>query len=106
MPESMNCTLGVTKYLYEKELTPLVVACKNYNIPIHIIEFLLKNKANPNIIYEWRSSLSYDHYNDVEILQGLRYMDKERYEAIVTLFKKYGYTGTIWPHEVVDTSCL
>jgi|GEM_PF-2086045 len=50
IPESINC---VTRFLHQRRsgVHPLAVACFNENIPVDIIELLLKNGANPNATY-------------------------------------------------------
>ncbi len=84
-PQSVNCILG--KLRCREMVTPLAAACFNTNIPVHIIEFLLENGANPNstIEVEGRATRILD-----DMKTNKEAKPTERLSKIEELFKKYG----------------
>lgn len=87
-PQSMNCILGTLRCI--DEVPPLAAACFNTNIPIHIIEFLLKKGANPN------ATLKINNHA-VRILSELKNcLEEDRFTIIKKLFIEYGAVG-IYP---------
>ncbi len=90
-PQSVNCILG--KNSVTGDLTPLVVACINPNIPVHIIEFLLEKGANPNTTIKVHGqSVHILYFMKQQIQDGHRIptIEIERLSKIENLFKKYG----------------
>lgn len=87
-PQSMNCILGTLRCRYF--VPPLAVACVNVNIPLHIVEFLLQQGANPKATLELNNC-------PISILADLRddlnEVDPQRFAAIKTLFIKYSGAG-------------
>jgi ankyrin repeat protein len=81
-PQSINCILGTLKC--RDHVPPIAVACINGNIPTSVIEFLLKNGANPNATYKV-TGLYVKMIVDLEAN-----IDNNRYKIILDLFKKYG----------------
>lgn len=80
-PQSLNCILGTLRC--RTEVPPLVAACVNVNIPLHIVEFLLQQGANPN------ATLKLNGYR-IHILADLKNnLDVQRFSAIKELFNKY-----------------
>jgi hypothetical protein len=112
IPQSMKCTIGAL--VYRTFIHPLAMACFNENIPISIIELLLKNGANPKTTYYYHSGFSYEPIpihvlNDLKNMRlglmhklgslvGERLENKskvvlrfeERLKAIAQLFLEYG----------------
>jgi hypothetical protein len=81
-PQSVNCILG--RLRCRDEVTPLVAASINPNIPVHIVELLLESGANPN------ATIKLNGY-PIHILKDLKdNLDSERFSKIEELFKKYG----------------
>ncbi len=81
-PQSMHCILGTLRC--RDDVPPLVVACINVNIPLHIIEYLLQQGANPNATLKLNG-------RDISILEDLRgNLNTERFSAIRALFIRYG----------------
>lgn len=82
-PQSLKCALGELRN--RKFVTPLIIACFNENIPIHIVELLLEKGANPNTSYEV-------DYTQTHMLKDVKKLleNPERFAAIEALFKKYG----------------
>ena len=81
-PQSMNCILGTLRC--RDDIPPLAAACFNVNIPLDIVEFLLQQGANPNATLKFNG-------HPISILADLEVnLDAERFEAIQTLFNKYG----------------
>jgi hypothetical protein len=80
-PQSMNCILG--KLRCWNYVPPLAMACINKEIPLHMIDFLLENGANPNATFD-------EVGTDCDILQLLKgfSIDSDRVAAIKELFKK------------------
>jgi hypothetical protein len=81
-PQSMNCILGTLKC--RDDVPPLFAACINKNIPLHIVEFLLQQGANPKATLK----LNGRPINILADLEGG--VDAERVVAIKALFSKYG----------------
>lgn len=83
-PSSLYCIAGILRC--KKFVTPLYIACRNDKIPIHIIEFLLKNGAIKN-------TSIYVSNKKTHILEDLRdEISEERFDQISSLFLKYGIT--------------
>lgn len=81
-PQSMNCTLGTLRS--RDNVSPLAAACFNTNIPLHIIEFLFQQGADPNATLDVNG-------HPVRILADLESnMSAERFAAIKALFIRYG----------------
>lgn len=84
-PQSLNCILGILRC--RNNVPPLAVACFNVNIPLHIVEFLLQQGANPNATLKVNG-------HPTKIFKDLRDLDDERnderFAAIRKLFSKYG----------------
>ena len=86
-PRSMNCILG--EFRITKFISPLAIACFNPNIPVHIIERLLQQRANPNTIV-------LDYYRSCSIPPLIHhYRNSEQVTAITELFTQYGWSGWI-----------
>lgn len=83
MPESVHCTLG--SFRSRDNVPPLAVACFNVNIPLHIVEFLLKKGANPHATYD----VAQEETNILDDLKNNN-LQKDRFLEIQTLFSKYG----------------
>lgn len=81
MPDTLKCIMGELRC--RRYLTPLFIACFNDNVPIHIIEFLLQNGANPNDVYNL-TGIPCKPLRDLE-----ETLDKERYLQIKELFERY-----------------
>lgn len=82
MPQSIHCNIGELRC--RSRVTPLLVACLNTNIPIKIIDLLLKNGANP------QGTLMFNGTQEISIDIDLRNeLSNTRYEEIQALFKKY-----------------
>jgi hypothetical protein len=81
-PRSMNCVLGALRC--RNEVSPLAAACINNNIPLHIVEFLLQQGANPKVTLKLNG-------RDISLLADLEgNIDAARFSAIRELFVKYG----------------
>jgi len=85
-PQSLHCIIGTLRCRYE--VTPLAAACHNGNIPIHIVEFLLKNGANPN------DTIRLNAYPISILIDLLENISEKRFSEIEELFFKYGYVAT------------
>jgi hypothetical protein len=90
-PQSMNCTLGTLRC--RTHVPPLAIACYNVNIPLHIVEFLLKQGADRN------ATLKFNGY-PVSIFTDLKFIINERFTverfaAIKTIFFKDVSQATI-----------
>ncbi|HEX4839567.1 MAG TPA: hypothetical protein VFU89_03895 [Rhabdochlamydiaceae bacterium] len=81
MPRSLLCNIGQLRA--RAFVTPFIMACKNPNVPVKAVEFLLQKGANPNSIF----SLSEDK---VHILTDLRNFNKDRYVQLKPILEKYG----------------
>lgn len=78
MPDSLNCTMGQLRLV--DNVTPLAAACYNGNIPIHIIELLLKKGANMTL------KVNNSHIKLIDLLKGD--INPKRFEQIKELFEK------------------
>lgn len=83
IPESVNYNLGdmgCTKFV-----NSLFVACANRNVPIYIVELLIKNKADLNsmVLCQEKPTKIFDILLELTL--------PERFEQIKILFEKYGY---------------
>ncbi len=81
-PQSLHCRLGTLRC--RDEVPPLLAACINLNIPVHIVEFLFKNGANPNATVQ----LCCEPKPIIEDLK--KNINADRFSKISELFKKYG----------------
>jgi len=79
-PMTVLCNFGTLRC--RDRVTPLAAACANKNIPIHMIDFLLQNGADPSgaIIVNCRER---SLIKDIEICQG---KEPERYQQIKKSF--------------------
>lgn len=82
MPQSIHCNIGIIRC--RNGVPPLAAACHNDKMPIHMIEFLLENGADPNQTYDLNGM-------QISILADLKIcLEPNRFEAIEALFKKFG----------------
>lgn len=80
-PQSLHCILGSLRC--REEVTPLYMACLNVKIPLHIVEFLLQNGADPNatlLVTTRRTSI----LTDLACA-----LDDKRFDSIKALFDKF-----------------
>lgn len=81
-PLSIQCSFGTL--ICRDHVTPLGIACINPNIPIHIVELLLLNGADPNSQY-------YLNGYPINILADMEHnVSSQRYDLLKVLFVKYG----------------
>lgn len=85
MPQSLHCILGALRC--RDDVPPLLAAVANKNIPLHIIEFLLQQGANPNATVKI-NGIPVKIFKDLETIIE----DKDRLAALQNLFIKSGYT--------------
>lgn len=88
MPQSIGCILGTLRC--RNDVPPLAIACINVNIPLHIIEFLLQQGANPNATLKFNSH-PVRIFAHINLIGG---SDVHRLAAIKALFIKYSTVAT------------
>jgi hypothetical protein len=82
IPHSIKCTKGQLRC--REYVTPLAAACMNINIPMHIIECLLQNGADPNGMYKLNGRY-------IKIIDDFKNTIAEsRYNEVYNLFVRYG----------------
>lgn len=87
-PQSINCIIG--SHINRNEVPPLAAACFNVKMPLHIVEFLLQQGANPNATLKTMNG-RISIFEDLKQHVGFNgFPDLERITAIKALFIKYG----------------
>lgn len=84
MPQSINCRS--VKIGAIKNASPLYAACLNTSVPLHIIEFLLKNGADTKA----QTTIFGENFTILKLLKLYSgEYDWNRYNCVKELFKKY-----------------
>lgn len=82
MPDTLNCSMGFLKC--RKDITPLAAACHNENLPLPLIEILVKKGCNPEdkVLLENKPvSILESLKSGYEVRKG-EWISKERREEI------------------------
>jgi hypothetical protein len=87
MPRSLLCNIGMLRC--RDFMTPFTMACKNPNVPVEAIEFLLQKDANPNCIFSLKE-------DKIHILTDLRKYNQDRYVQLKPILEKYGVVEEVF----------
>lgn len=92
MPRSLQCNMGDLKC--RSFVKPIVMACFNEQVPLHVIEILLKNGANPNetLIFNERK---------IHVLVDLKSNNLPRYNEVKSMMEKYGAIEKEFEHPLL-----
>jgi len=83
VPSSIHCRVGRLRCRYK--VPPLLAACVNQKVPLHIIQFLLRHGARPEATLCYWSGFEVTIQRDIATLGFL----PERTRAIIDVFDQY-----------------